>query len=93
MKISAVVQQNNAPWGISRISTGTVSLQGFDPLTLQFPYFSDDSAGAGTDIYVLDTGIRATHGEFEGRATFLETFGSGVPGQDINGRKCIQIFP
>jgi len=86
MSISAVVQQNNAPWGVSRVSTGQVSLKGFDPLALQYPYFADETGGAGTDVYVLDTGIRTTHDEFGGRATFLQTFGTGVPGQDINGR-------
>lgn len=87
MKISEVVQQNNAPWGISRVSTGSVSLAGLDPLSLDFPYFADDSAGSGTDVYVLDTGVLTTHDEFEGRATFLATFGPGVPGQDVNGRE------
>ncbi|KAG8772960.1 subtilisin-like serine protease [Serendipita sp. 397] len=85
MRISETVQQDNAPWGISRLSTGPVSLQGQDPLGLQFPYFSDSTAGAGTDVYILDTGIRTTHTEFGGRATFLQTFGPGVPGQDVNG--------
>ncbi|CCA70066.1 probable endopeptidase K [Serendipita indica DSM 11827] len=85
MRISETVQQDNAPWGVSRLSTGPVSLQGLDPLALQFPYFSDSTGGAGTDVYVLDTGIRTTHSEFGGRATFLQTFGPGVPGQDING--------
>jgi hypothetical protein len=89
MRISAIVQQDDAPWGISRLSLGTTSLAGqnLDPLSLTFPYFSDDSAGAGTDVYVLDTGILETHDEFEGRATFLATFGPGVEGQDVNGRK------
>ena len=87
MRISATVQQDNAPWGVSRLSTGPVSLQGLDPTALQFPYFSDSTAGAGTDVYVLDTGIRTTHSEFGGRATFLQTFGPGVPGQDVNGRE------
>ena len=69
------------------MSTGQVSLTGLDPLALQFPYFSDSTAGAGTDVYVLDTGVRATHTEFGGRATFLQTFGPGVPGVDVNGRE------
>ncbi|KIM29136.1 hypothetical protein M408DRAFT_16108 [Serendipita vermifera MAFF 305830] len=85
MTISATVQQNGAPWGISRLSTAQVSLAGLDPLTLQYPYFADSTAGAGTDVYILDTGIRATHTQFEGRATFLQTFGPGVPGVDVNG--------
>lgn len=95
MSIYETVQHDDAPWGISRLSTGRISLAGNDPLALQYPYFSDSSAGSGTDIYILDTGIRTSHSEFEGRATFLQTFGRGVPGQDVNGREspqCLSLF-
>ncbi|KAH8171346.1 subtilase family protein [Sarocladium implicatum] len=33
-------------------------------------YVYDDSAGAGQTVYVVDSGIRITHQEFEGRARF-----------------------
>jgi hypothetical protein len=35
-----------------------------------FTYIYDASAGAGTTAYVFDTGIRASHQEFEGRVRF-----------------------
>jgi len=86
MSVSEVVQQpTGAPWGLARVSSGPINLAGLDPLGQNFPYFGDDSEGQGTDLYVLDTGIRETHVEFGGRATFLGTFGPGVPGQDLNG--------
>ena len=31
-------------------------------------YIYDESAGSGTYNYIVDTGIRITHQEFEGRA-------------------------
>lgn len=33
-------------------------------------YVYDDSAGAGQTVYVIDSGVRITHQEFEGRARF-----------------------
>uniref|UniRef100_A0A8H7N6A2 Peptidase S8/S53 domain-containing protein n=1 Tax=Bionectria ochroleuca TaxID=29856 RepID=A0A8H7N6A2_BIOOC len=38
-------------------------------------YVYDESAGAGTCAYVIDTGIDVNHPEFEGRATWLVNFG------------------
>ena len=36
-------------------------------------------------------GVRITHTEFGGRASFAKTFGPGVPGQDIQGHgRCWQ---
>jgi len=37
-------------------------------------YVFDDSAGEGITAYVVDTGIRVTHEEFGGRATFGANF-------------------
>ncbi|KAF2009518.1 oryzin precursor [Aaosphaeria arxii CBS 175.79] len=53
--------QSSAPWGLGSISSksGTAS-----------DYVFDESAGEGTYSYVIDTGIRTTHQEFEGRASF-----------------------
>lgn len=34
----------------------------------------DESAGEGTCVYVIDTGIQTTHNDFGGRATFLQNF-------------------
>ncbi|KAF3073224.1 Cuticle-degrading protease [Trichoderma lentiforme] len=73
VKVNAFVSQTGAPWGLGRIShkaRGSTT------------YVYDDSAGAGTCSYIIDTGVDATHPEFEGRATFLRTF---VSGQNTDG--------
>ncbi|HEY5972589.1 MAG TPA: S8 family serine peptidase [Pseudoxanthomonas sp.] len=50
--------QNSAPWGLDRLD----QISGFST-TFQYP----DSRGQGVHVYVLDTGIRADHVDFEGR--------------------------
>lgn len=57
----------------------------FDPSNTTFSYTFPSSAGANVDIYILDSGIRTTHKDFNGRATFLETFSDGVRGDDRDG--------
>ncbi|KAI8956575.1 subtilisin-like protein [Daldinia sp. FL1419] len=64
MSINAYITQTGAPWGISRLSHKTGSSS----------YVYDESAGADTCAYVIDTGIYTTHSEFEGRATFLANY-------------------
>jgi cerevisin len=84
MFTSEVLQQSNAPWGLARLAQdGPLADQ--NPRQLNFKYTFDGTAGEGVDIYVVDTGIRTTHKDFGGRAQFLASFGSGVPGQDLNG--------
>lgn len=82
--ITAMTTQNNAPWGLQRISQ-RAAIQNGDPTKTNFIYNYDDSAGSGVDIYILDTGVRTSHVEFGGRATFARTFSDGVPDQDIQG--------
>ncbi|KAH7083070.1 subtilisin-like protease [Paraphoma chrysanthemicola] len=74
----AYVTQSSSTWGLSRIShvnrqTGTLS------------YTYDDSAGAGTCVYIVDTGISTSHPEFEGRATFLANYAGDGSNTDGNG--------
>jgi cerevisin len=49
-----------------------------------FTYTYDDAAGAGVDVYVVDTGIYTAHPEFGGRAKWGATYG-GYPNADGNG--------
>jgi subtilisin family serine protease len=44
-----------------------------------------DSAGAGVDVWVVDTGLFAAHAEFGGRATLVKSFVDGETTPDGNG--------
>lgn len=58
---TALSQQQNAPWGLASLSSRTRGAT---------DYFYDSTAGQGTYSYVIDSGIRTTHVEFEGRASW-----------------------
>ncbi|KAG8830049.1 subtilisin-like serine protease [Serendipita sp. 399] len=86
--VSSLTQQSNAPWGLSRLSSPVplnVPARRFDPTNTTFSYTFPSTAGKGVDIYILDSGIRTTHQDFEGRAEFLETFVNGAPDTDRDG--------
>lgn len=69
--------QPNAVWGIDRIDQHPL------PLSNTYNY---DKTGTGVNAYVIDTGIRITHNEFEGRATIdYDTVGDGLNGNDCDG--------
>ncbi|KAK4232724.1 putative alkaline serine protease [Achaetomium macrosporum] len=55
--------QTEAPWGLARTSTRTRL-----PTTGPYIYNYVDT-GEGTTVYVIDTGIKDTHLEFDGRAS------------------------
>ncbi|MBQ0826396.1 S8 family peptidase [Streptomyces tagetis] len=54
--------QSNAPWGLDRIDQTSLPLSG----TYTYP----DSAGTGVTAYVIDTGVRITHQQISGRASY-----------------------
>lgn len=51
--------QLNATWGLDRIDQAVL------PLDEQYTYPA--SAGEGVSVYIIDTGLRDTHDEFDGR--------------------------
>ncbi|MFI6097189.1 S8 family peptidase [Lentzea sp. NPDC051213] len=74
------IQQNqfNPVWGLDRIDQRAL------PLNNRYTY--PDQAAAGVRAYVLDTGIRTTHQEFQGRASHGFDFVNDDPiADDCNG--------
>lgn len=58
--ISIDTTQSNATWGIDRIDQRDLPLSG----TYNF-----EADGSGVNVYIIDTGIRATHVDFGGRVS------------------------
>ncbi|KAF9556363.1 serine proteinase [Agrocybe pediades] len=64
------------PWGLGRVSSEH-RISPADTYTsseMVYSYSYDAQAGSGVDIYVLDTGVRVTHKDFDGRATWSGVF-------------------
>ena len=55
-------QQTNPPWGLDRMDQRD--------LPLDRGYTWPESAGQGVTAYVIDTGVRITHQDFGGRASY-----------------------
>ncbi|KAG6020356.1 hypothetical protein E4U41_002869, partial [Claviceps citrina] len=67
---SATLAQTNAPPGLRRLSEDQPG---------QASYVFDESAGEGTTVYVVDTGVRISHVEFGGRARYGGNFVDARP--------------
>ncbi|RYP45580.1 hypothetical protein DL768_008095 [Monosporascus sp. mg162] len=72
----ALVTQEDAIWGLASISHRTNGSS---------QYIYDDSAGAGTYAYVIDSGVRVSHNEFGGRASMGHVALPGVDDADNFG--------
>lgn len=73
--VTADATQSNPPWGLDRID------QRNRPLNAIYTF---NWTGSGVFAYVIDTGIRATHTQFGGRAAnVFDAFGGN--GSDCNG--------
>jgi subtilisin family serine protease len=68
--------QPGPPWGLDRIDQRNL------PMSAGYSY---TSTGSGVTAYVIDTGIRKTHVEFEGRASDGFDAVDGLPADDCNG--------
>ncbi|KAG0060265.1 hypothetical protein BGZ90_004105 [Linnemannia elongata] len=64
-------------WGLSRISQRHRDIQ------RDYSYMS--SAGAGVDVYIIDSGVYEDHADFGGRATTIANFVNSEPEGDTCG--------
>ncbi|KFZ10386.1 hypothetical protein V502_08151 [Pseudogymnoascus sp. VKM F-4520 (FW-2644)] len=73
---NALETRDGATWGLGRISHKAAGSNS---------YVYDGTAGEGSTVYVVDTGIYIEHEEFEGRATWGKNFIEGSEDTDENG--------
>ncbi|WP_127360664.1 S8 family peptidase [Actinacidiphila soli] len=76
--VHADATQSSAPWGLDRIDQASLPLSG----TYTYP----NTAGSGVTVYVIDTGVRITHTQISGRASYGYDFvDNDSTAQDGNG--------
>ncbi|KAI9503911.1 peptidase S8/S53 domain-containing protein [Coemansia spiralis] len=78
--VYALETQNNAPWGLARISHRQPL--GFGTFN---KYVHEPSGGEGITVYVVDTGVNIDHVDFEGRAKWGKTVPVNDVDEDKNG--------
>ncbi|KAG8932375.1 subtilisin-like serine protease [Tulasnella sp. 418] len=85
--VTTQYSQTNAPWGLQRIDQAA-KLTNTNAAGLNFVYGYDDPAGAGVDVYVVDTGIYTGHSGFEGRARWGYSAIGGTTDGNGHGTHC-----
>jgi subtilisin family serine protease len=76
-RVALSATQSNATWGLDRIDQRAL------PLDTSYTY---NTTASNVSVYVIDTGVRASHQEFGGRAVIgTDTIGDGQNGNDCNG--------
>lgn len=80
VKVTNSTFQEEAPWGLHRISHREKAKYGQD-----LEYLYEDAAGRGVTSYVLDTGIDINHEDFEGRAVWGAVIPDNDEASDLNG--------
>ncbi|KAF6811375.1 alkaline proteinase [Colletotrichum musicola] len=80
--LAALTEVGNQPWGLASISSRAPLS---DPNLDRQTYIYDNSAGTGTFAYVLDSGIRISHPDFQGRAVRGHNVWPEVPFDDDFG--------
>lgn len=78
IKSKKISIQDNAPWGIRRISSGK-------SFTENSKYQYPSSAGEGVDVYVIDSGVETDHPELNGAAKWGANFVDDTPDIDEHG--------
>ncbi|HZG43267.1 MAG TPA: S8 family peptidase, partial [Longimicrobium sp.] len=75
-RVQATATQSNATWGLDRVDQRALPLSGTYTYT---------PTGAGVNVYIIDTGIRLSHGDFGGRAVSGYDAVDGGSADDCNG--------
>jgi subtilisin family serine protease len=75
-EVTTMVTQSGATWGLDRIDQRALPLSGT---------YTYDLTGSGVTAYIIDTGIRFSHGQFGGRASSGYDAVDGGSADDCNG--------
>jgi subtilisin family serine protease len=75
-EMTASATQTGATWGLDRIDQGSLPLSGT---------YTYANTGSGVAAYIIDTGLRFSHGEFDGRAVSGFDAVDGGSADDCNG--------